>query len=88
MVDKLRFPWKIASLIAVLIVAALFLRLDHITDNQFLFYDEGMYLGYNRNILNLIASNPPKDLSEFFRELFFIGILERDFEPGCYFFDL
>ncbi len=43
-----------------------FLRLWHITANQFLFYDEGMYLGYNRHFLNLVAANPPKDLNELF----------------------
>ncbi len=43
----------------------LLLRLWNITDNQFLFYDEGMYLGYNRNFLDLVAANPPKDINEF-----------------------
>src|SRR5262249_34268320 len=31
---------------------------------QFLFYDEGMYLGYNRPMLELIAHNPAHDLKE------------------------
>jgi hypothetical protein len=42
----------------------LFVRLYHIHFNQFLFYDEGMYLGYNRAFLNLVANNPPHTLQE------------------------
>src|ERR1700733_5548809 len=49
----------------LVILAGLIVRLYHISDNQFLFYDEGMYLGYNRAFLNLVANNPPHDLNEF-----------------------
>src|SRR5271170_2569109 len=49
---------------AVIILIGLFVRLYHISDNQFLFYDEGMYLGYNRAFLNLVANNPAHDLNE------------------------
>ncbi len=52
-------------LLVVLAVAVLF-RFWHITLNQFLFYDEGMYLGYNRRFLDLVAANPPKDIHELF----------------------
>jgi len=47
------------------VLAGLWLRFHHISDNQFLFYDEGMYLGYNRAFLDMVAANPPHDLHEF-----------------------
>jgi len=50
--------------IAVIVVAGLILRLFNIGQNQFLFYDEGMYLGYNRAFLNLVANNPAHNLGE------------------------
>jgi hypothetical protein len=50
----------------VLFTIGVFLRFWHITDNQFFFYDEGMYLGYNRQFLKLVASHPPHDLHELF----------------------
>ena len=40
------------------------MRLYKITTHNFLFYDEGMYLGYNRPFLDLVAANPPKNLNE------------------------
>jgi len=52
-------------LVGFLIFAGLTLRFYHICKNQFLFYDEGMYLGYNRAFLNLVANNPAHNLSEF-----------------------
>ncbi len=64
MINKLRLTWQMVLLLSVLVVWVLFLRFYHITDNQFLFYDEGMYLGYNRGLLNLVATNPPHSLSE------------------------
>lgn len=53
---------KVALL--VLAAVAVCLRLYGITANDLLFYDEGMYLGYNRAFLHLVAANPPKDLHE------------------------
>jgi len=50
--------------IGLIILLGLLIRLYHISDNQFLFYDEGMYLGYNRAFLNLVANNPAHDLNE------------------------
>ncbi len=41
------------------------MRFYHITTQDFLFYDEGMYLAYNRSFLNLVEHNPPKNISEF-----------------------
>jgi hypothetical protein len=54
------------SLGVLAIVIGLFLRFWHITNNQFLFYDEGMYLGHNRNFLNLVEANPPRSINELF----------------------
>jgi hypothetical protein len=50
--------------IGLVIIAGLLVRFYHISDNQFLFYDEGMYLGYNRMFLDLVANNPAHDLKE------------------------
>ena len=52
------------AIIGLIIFAGLIIRLYHISDNQFLFYDEGMYLGYNRSFLHLVANNPAHDLNE------------------------
>lgn len=56
--------WMIV--IFVILGFGLICRFWNITANQFLFYDEGMYLGYNRNFLDLVAANPPKDINELF----------------------
>jgi hypothetical protein len=53
------------SVVGLIIFTGLLIRLYHISDNQFLFYDEGMYLGYNRAFINLVANNPAHDLNEF-----------------------
>jgi hypothetical protein len=53
------------SLLAVLL-AGLVMRLYQITANDFLFYDEGMYLGYNRSFVELVSANPPRSVQEFF----------------------
>jgi hypothetical protein len=55
----------IPVIIGLIIFLGLLMRLYHINDNQFLFYDEGMYLGYNRAFVNLVANNPAHDLNEF-----------------------
>ncbi len=50
--------------IIITLLVGIWLRLYQITANQFLFYDEGMYLGYNHKFLRLVAANPPHNLSE------------------------
>src|ERR1039458_2374850 len=55
----------IIAIIGLIVFVGLVVRLYHISDNQFLFYDEGMYLGYNRAFLDLVANNPPHNLNEF-----------------------
>jgi len=62
--DSLNCPLFLPVIIGLVILAGLFIRLYHISDNQFLFYDEGMYLGYNRPFLDLVANNPAHDLNE------------------------
>jgi len=59
-----KFKSLIPTIIGLIICIGLFLRLTHITDNQFLFYDEGMYLGYNRAFLDLVANNPAHNIGE------------------------
>ena len=62
-------PFKFPSWATWLCVAAIAigigLRLWRITANEFLFYDEGMYLSQNRSFLELIAANPPHNIQEF-----------------------
>ena len=61
---------KTQKLLFVILIAAVFagiaLRFHNITRNDFIFYDEGMYLNHNRELLDKIAQYPPKDLAEFF----------------------
>ena len=59
-----RFKFLVPVIIGLIIFIGLIIRLYHISDNQFLFYDEGMYIGYNRAFLNLVANNPAHDLNE------------------------
>ena len=54
--------WMGLSLLAVSIL----LRLWRINTNEFVFYDEGMYLGYNRSFLRLVEANPPHSIGELF----------------------
>src|ERR1700691_913773 len=61
----LRVKPSLTVIIGLIIFIGLSLRLYHISDNQFLFYDEGMYLGYNRAFLNLVANNPAHNFTEF-----------------------
>jgi 4-amino-4-deoxy-L-arabinose transferase-like glycosyltransferase len=59
-----RFKSFIIPGIGLIILTGLFFRLYHISDNQFLFYDEGLYIGYNRAFLNLVANNPAHNPAE------------------------
>lgn len=59
-----KFKSFLPATIGLVILAGLVIRYYHISDNQFLFYDEGMYLGYNRAFLNLVANNPPHNLGD------------------------
>lgn len=58
--------FTINSLLILCAALALFFRSYNITHYNFIFYDEGMYLDYNRAFLQIVANNPPKNLSEFF----------------------
>jgi len=60
-----KFKSLLPVIAGLIILIGLLCRLYHISDNQFLFYDEGMYLGYNRAFLDLVANNPAHDLNEF-----------------------
>ncbi len=54
--------WGGAAFLAIVV----FVRLWRICANDFIFYDEGMYLGYNRFFLYLVQANPPAGISELF----------------------
>lgn len=64
--NKNAFQMYCRFLVFAALAAGVFLRLWQINTDQFLFYDEGMYLGYNRKFLDLVAANFPKDIGEFF----------------------
>jgi 4-amino-4-deoxy-L-arabinose transferase-like glycosyltransferase len=49
-----------------LILLGVFLRFYHITQNDFVFYDEGMYLEHNRDLLNKIKQYPAKNFTDSF----------------------
>lgn len=59
-----RFKSSIPFITGLIIFLGLVFRLYHINENQFLFYDEGLYIGYNRAFLNLVANNPAHNLNE------------------------
>lgn len=48
------------------IIFGCLLRFFEITQNSFIFYDEGMYLNHNADLLHKIEQFPPKDGHEFF----------------------
>ena len=53
-------------LIVIGIAIVLVLRFWSITSNQFVFYDEGMYLVENRVLLKLIEQNPAVNAQQWF----------------------
>ncbi len=59
-------PKKLNIACWILILMGIFLRLYHITQNDFIFYDEGMYLSHNRDLLDKIQQYPPQDRAQFF----------------------
>jgi len=58
-------PWIFTILCGAVILFGIGLRFIHIAQNDFIFYDEGMYLEHNRELLDKIAAFPPKDFAEF-----------------------
>jgi hypothetical protein len=62
--NKIHIKFLLWSLGFLALGVGLCLRFWNITTNQFLFYDEGMYLGYNHHFLQLVAANSPKDFHE------------------------
>jgi|CXWL01.1.fsa_nt_gi hypothetical protein len=59
-------PSILRAICLVLIVFGCLLRFFEITHNSFIFYDEGMYLNHNLDLLRKIQQFPPKDGHEFF----------------------
>ena len=59
---------KIAVVILILIVGlGVFGRFYRITENQFVYYDEGLYLNHNVNFLYYLKSHPPDSFGKFFK---------------------
>jgi hypothetical protein len=57
-------PQVLRTVCWALIVLGIVLRFVTITHNDLMFYDEGMYLSHNRELLEKIQQYPPKDLGE------------------------
>jgi len=56
---------KIVILSLILIVAiGVFFRFHNITENQFFYYDEGMWLNANRGFVSVVSNNPPQNFGE------------------------
>lgn len=53
----------IAILILITALGCAF-RFYHITQNQFIYYDEGMWLNHQRGFVTFIEKNPPKNLND------------------------
>ncbi|VAX35470.1 hypothetical protein MNBD_UNCLBAC01-744 [hydrothermal vent metagenome] len=58
--------FKKIAFISFIVISLLgvFFRFYHITENQFIYYDEGMWLNQDRSFVTLVANNPPKNFSE------------------------
>lgn len=63
MSDLFKNKWVCGAL-GLLAIIAIWLRCYNITANEFVFYDEGMYLVENRKLLHLIEANPARNLGE------------------------
>ncbi|MFH1359430.1 MAG: hypothetical protein ABIJ41_00140 [Candidatus Omnitrophota bacterium] len=54
----------IITLVIFLSLVGVGLRFYHITSNDFVFYDEGLYLNHSRNLLELIEQHFPQNISD------------------------
>ncbi|MFA5259913.1 MAG: hypothetical protein WC450_01650 [Candidatus Omnitrophota bacterium] len=54
------------ALAMLFIFFGILFRVFRITNNDFVFYDEGYYLNYNRLVMYIIANHPPQDFGDFF----------------------
>ncbi len=72
MKEALKLP-KMNKLIVILLLCVgifgLCARFYHITDNQFIYYDEGLYLEHGIDFLLFMEKNPAKNASDFLRYL-------------------
>jgi len=59
----------LALFFGIIILTGIFFRFYHITQNQFVYYDEGMWLNQNRSFVTLVDHNPPKSFSELLKIL-------------------
>ncbi|MBF0523340.1 MAG: phospholipid carrier-dependent glycosyltransferase [Candidatus Omnitrophica bacterium] len=61
---------KIAVLsLFLFIITGIFMRFHHITQNQFFYYDEGMWLNSGRAFVALLQGNPPQGLMPMMKAL-------------------
>ncbi|HPN88575.1 MAG TPA: phospholipid carrier-dependent glycosyltransferase [Candidatus Omnitrophota bacterium] len=69
--DFIRVDFKKTAsfILGILIIVGVFMRFHRIAENQFFFYDEGLWLNAGRPFVELIQRNPAKDLGEFFKIL-------------------
>jgi hypothetical protein len=57
---------RLKTLCLIVVLFGCLLRFFEIFQNSFIFYDEGMYLQHNFELLQKIQQFPPKDIHEFF----------------------
>jgi len=60
-----RYERATIFIVLILIVSGVVFRFYNITENQFVYYDEGMWLNYNRDLVNNIERNPPQTFQDF-----------------------
>ncbi|HNV24100.1 MAG TPA: hypothetical protein PKH98_04345, partial [Candidatus Omnitrophota bacterium] len=66
---RIDFKKTVFFILGLLIMIGIFMRFHRIAENQFFFYDEGLWLNSGRPFVELIQKNPAKDFSEFLKIL-------------------
>ena len=59
----------ITTILILIILAGIFFRFYRITENIFVYYDEGMYLKHNIGFLQYVEKNPPDGIGKLFKYL-------------------
>ena len=74
-------PSKIFSYFLIFIIfIGVGFRFYHITEDSFIYYDEGMWLNQNRALLTLVHFNPPQNSTEFIKIISGLG----DYNIYCF----
>ncbi len=57
----------LSMLVGVFVFFGIIFRFYHISRNDFVFYDEGYYLNYNRLVMYLVSRHTPQGFDDFYR---------------------